>query len=129
MPCVSANTLDIVPAFALDGFSQPDNHVKRLKGDRNALWFVLVAFFRNVFPTSFQVVHNVFNCKVLSQIPYFSSLHPQAIVTTMAQNWYFIAAATTLMARLRFNMFTSILRQDSTFYLLCVGSLVSKTSH
>ncbi|KAK0222157.1 ste6-like protein [Armillaria fumosa] len=85
----------IVFAFALDGFSQPDNHVKRLKGDRNALWFVL------------------------------------AIVTTMAQNWNFVAAATTLMARLRFNMFTSILRQDIEFFDEAehsTGSLVSSIS-
>lgn len=49
----------------------------------------------------------------------------------MAQNWYFIAAATTLMARLRFNMFTSILRQDIEFFDEAehsTGSLVSSLS-
>ncbi|KAK0503658.1 ste6-like protein [Armillaria luteobubalina] len=89
----------IVFAFALDGFSQPDNHVKRLKGDRNALWLFIMSLI--------------------------------AIVTTMAQNWNFVAAATTLMARLRFNMFTSILRQDIEFFDEAehsTGSLVSSIS-
>ncbi|PBK67246.1 P-loop containing nucleoside triphosphate hydrolase protein [Armillaria solidipes] len=89
----------IVFAFALDGFSQPDNHVKRLKGDRNALWLFIMSLI--------------------------------AIVTTMAQNWNFVAAATTLMARLRFNMFTSILRQDIEFFDEAehsTGSLVSSLS-
>ncbi|KAK0487110.1 ste6-like protein [Armillaria novae-zelandiae] len=89
----------IVFAYALDGFSQPDNHVKRLKGDRNALWLFIMSLI--------------------------------AIVTTMAQNWNFVAAATTLMARLRFNMFTSILRQDIEFFDEAehsTGSLVSSLS-
>ncbi|KAK0459997.1 ste6-like protein [Desarmillaria tabescens] len=89
----------IVFAYALDGFSQPDNHVKRQKGDRNALWLFIMSLI--------------------------------AIVTTMVQNWNFVAAATTLMARLRFAMFTSILRQDIEFFDEAehsTGSLVSSLS-
>ncbi|KAG7444173.1 P-loop containing nucleoside triphosphate hydrolase protein [Guyanagaster necrorhizus] len=89
----------IVFAYAISGFSQPDDHVKRHDGDRNALWLFIISLI--------------------------------AIMTTMAQNWYFVAAATTLMARLRFAMFTSILRQDIKFFDEAehsTGSLVSSLS-
>ncbi|KAF9444209.1 P-loop containing nucleoside triphosphate hydrolase protein [Macrolepiota fuliginosa MF-IS2] len=39
----------VYPAFgilysvSIDGFAQPDPHVRRLKGDRNALWFFVIA--------------------------------------------------------------------------------------
>ncbi|KAJ3573412.1 hypothetical protein NP233_g2453 [Leucocoprinus birnbaumii] len=33
----------IVYSFAIEGFSSPDPHVRRVQGDRNALWFFIIA--------------------------------------------------------------------------------------
>lgn len=32
----------VVYSFAIEGFSHPDPHVRRVQGDRNALWCVFV---------------------------------------------------------------------------------------
>ncbi|KAF5346861.1 hypothetical protein D9756_010551 [Leucocoprinus leucothites] len=33
----------IVYSFAIEGFAQPDAHERRIRGDRNALWFFIIA--------------------------------------------------------------------------------------